>query len=90
MTVEIGCYCGAQPVNGIARKYVATAQGCEQAAATSCALGCANQSGQIAQDGTMVSAGTLVVAHCDRSSGSGVCKSSVTMQGSGDPAPSGW
>src|SRR5207244_4501074 len=32
MTVEIWCYCGAQPVNGIARKYVATAQGCEQAA----------------------------------------------------------
>lgn len=90
MTVEIGCYCGAQPVNGIARKYAATAQGCEQAAATSCALGCANQSGQIAQDGTMVSAGTSVVAHCDRASGSGVCKSSVTKQGSGDPTPGGW
>jgi len=91
-TVVIGCYCGEQPVNGVAHKYAATAQSCEDTAASTCALGCATQTGMIAQDGSKVASATTIAAHCDRSTGTGVCKSyvpSTPTGGSGDP-PTGW
>jgi hypothetical protein len=91
-TVALGCYCGAQPVNGVARKYATTAQGCEQTATTMCALGCATQPGMMTQDGTKVAVGTVLAARCDHSGATGVCKSFVPPpgSGSGDPPPSGW
>ena len=91
-TVVIGCYCGAQPVNGVAHKYATTAQSCEDSAASTCALGCATQTGMVAQDGSKVDVAATVAVHCDRSSGTGICKSyvpSTPTGGSGDP-PSGW
>ncbi|TMQ11298.1 MAG: hypothetical protein E6J90_34835 [Deltaproteobacteria bacterium] len=92
MTVAIGCYCGAQPVNGVARKYAPTARNCEDAAASSCALGCATQPKLVAQDGAMVDPGTLLGAHCDHSGASAVCKSYLPPAGggSGDPGSGGW
>jgi hypothetical protein len=91
-TVAIGCYCGAQPVNGVARKYSATARNCEESAAGTCALGCATQPGLVAQDGTMVAADTALGAHCDHSGTTGVCKSYLPPSGggSGDPGSGGW
>jgi len=62
-TVARGCYCGAQPVDGVATKYAAQAQACEQMAAQQCALGCANAPGQTAQDGITTTSGTIAV-HC--------------------------
>jgi len=91
-TVARGCYCGAQPVNGVARKYAATAQACEQTAAMTCTRGCANQPGMVTDDGTMVDAGTILAARCDLSGPTGVCKSFVPPpgSGSGEPPPTGW
>jgi hypothetical protein len=91
-TVAIGCYCGAQPVNGVARKYAATAGSCEETAANTCALGCATQPKLVAQDGKMVNAGTVLGAHCDHSGATAVCKSYLPPVGggSGDPGSGGW
>jgi hypothetical protein len=94
-TIAVGCFCGAQPVNGVARRYATTAQTCEETAASTCALGCANQPGMVAQDGTMADASTAFAAHCDHSAATGVCKSftpSVAPPGggSGEPMPGGW
>ncbi|HEY6178662.1 MAG TPA: hypothetical protein VIX73_29630 [Kofleriaceae bacterium] len=91
-TVAIGCYCGPQPVNGVARKYAVTARGCEDTAASTCALGCATQAKLIAQDGTMVNPGTFVAAFCDHSGAAPVCKSRIAPEGggSGDPGSGGW
>jgi hypothetical protein len=91
-TLVVGCYCGSQPVNGVARKYAATAQSCENTAATSCARGCAIQQGMVAQDGTKATASTQFAAHCDHSGATGVCKSFTPAPGggSGDPTPGGW
>jgi hypothetical protein len=91
-TVVIGCYCGAQPVNGVAHRYATTAQTCEDTAASTCALGCSNELGLVTQDGTKANAGATVAARCDHSAGAtGTCKSYVPTvpSGSGDP-PSGW
>src|SRR5215510_12691905 len=74
-TVDTGCYCGPQPVNGAARKYATTARGCETTAASSCALGCATQPKRMIQDGTMVDPGTFIGAYCDHSGAASVCKS---------------
>ena len=82
-TVVVGCYCGAQPVNGVAHKYAATAQACEDSAASTCALGCATQTGMVAQDGSKVDVAATIAAHCDRSSGTGTCKSYVPSAPSG-------
>lgn len=88
-TVAIGCYCGAQPVNGVAGRYATTAQACEEAAAGTCALGCVNEPGLVTQDGTKAAAGTTVAVRCDHSVGTtGTCKSYVPS-GPGDP-PTGW
>jgi hypothetical protein len=92
-TVAIGCYCGAQPVNGVARKYATTAQSCETTAASSCALGCATQPKQVTQDGTLVGLDTVLGAHCDRSGATSVCKSYIPPAGggsSGAPGSGGW
>lgn len=92
-TVAIGCYCGAQPVNGVARKYAVTAGSCEETAAGTCALGCATRAQLVVQDGTMVNPGTTLGAHCDRSGAAPVCKSFVPATGSGsggDPGSGGW
>lgn len=91
-TVVVGCYCGLQPVNGVAHKYATAAQACEDTAASTCALGCATQTGMVAQDGSKADVAATIAAHCDRSSGTGTCKSYVPTAltgGSGDP-PSGW
>lgn len=91
-TVALGCYCGQQPVNGVARKYAATAATCEETAATKCALGCANQLGEVAQDGASPGTGTVLAVHCDHSAAVGVCKSYVGPSGggSGGPMTGGW
>jgi hypothetical protein len=91
-TVAIGCYCGAQPVNGVARKYAVTARSCEDTAASTCALGCATQAKLVAQDGTMANPGTVLGAFCDHSGATAVCKSFVPPVGggSGDPGSGGW
>lgn len=91
-TVAIGCYCGAQPVNGVARKYAVTARGCEDTAANTCALGCATQAKVVTQDGTTVELGTLIGAFCDHASATPVCKSRVPPAGGsgGDPGSGGW
>lgn len=91
-TVAVGCYCGAQPVNGVAHKYANTAQGCEDTAATTCALGCASGPGMLTQDGKTVEANAVIGFHCDHTSGAtGTCKSYVPSlpSGPGDP-PTGW
>lgn len=91
-TVTAGCYCGAQPVNGVAHKYATAAQGCEETAASACALGCANGPGMLAQDGKTAEAVTSIGFHCDHTSGAtGTCKSYVPSlpSGPGDP-PTGW
>jgi hypothetical protein len=91
-TVAIGCYCDTQPVIGVARRYATTAQTCEDAAASSCALGCANQPGVVAQDGTKADSAATIAARCDHSTSmTGICRSYVPSvpSGPGDP-PSGW
>ena len=91
-TVAIGCYCGAQPVNGVARKYSATARTCEQTAASTCALGCATQPKLVTQDGTQYDLGTTLGAYCDHSGATSVCKSYLPPAGggsSGDPGSGG-
>ena len=91
-TVAVGCYCGAQPVNGVAHRYATTAKGCEETAATTCALSCPNEPGLVTQDGLKAAAGARVAARCDHTSGAtGICKSYVpsTPTGPDDP-PSGW
>jgi hypothetical protein len=90
-TFAQGCFCGAQPVNGVAHKYAAAAQSCEDTAAGACTLGCANDQGGVTQDGTKVAAGTRTAAHCVVSGGTRVCQSFVPPPGgSGDPVPTGW
>jgi hypothetical protein len=91
-TVALGCYCGAQPVNGVARKYVATARGCEDNAASTCVRGCATQAKIVTQDGSTVDPGTLIGSFCDHSGATAVCKSRVAPPGGsgGDPGSGGW
>jgi hypothetical protein len=77
-------------VNGVAHKYATTAQACEETAASTCALGCANELKLVTQDGTKVDPGTTTAARCDHAAGAtGTCKSYVPPPGSSDP-PSGW
>ena len=60
-----GCYCGSQPVIGIAKAHLAAAEACEAAARSSCALGCPNAPGRVADDGRNdLEGGTIAVA-CD-------------------------
>jgi hypothetical protein len=74
-TVEVGCYCGPQPVNGVAVKYAQAAQSCEDAAASACELGCLNELALKTQDGKKAALGTRVAARCDHAGVSGTCTS---------------
>jgi len=74
-TVELGCYCGPQPVHGVAVKYAQSAQSCEDAAGSACALGCLNELALQTQDGKKAALGTPVSVRCDRSVASGTCTS---------------
>lgn len=74
-TVEVGCYCGPQPVNGVAVKYAQAAQNCEDTAASACALGCLNELAVQAQDGKKAALGTPVAVQCSRSGATGTCTS---------------
>jgi hypothetical protein len=57
-----GCYCGQELEYGVATKYLAAQAACEQAAASGCALGCANFPGHMAQDGhSDIDGGTISV-----------------------------
>jgi hypothetical protein len=49
--VAKGCYCGAQPIIGVAKTAQPAAQTCESQAEKSCALGCANAPGHVGEDG---------------------------------------
>ncbi len=63
--VARGCYCGSQPVVGVARIFAAAAQACEAKAASSCALGCPNFPGQVAEDGASNLDGGTIQVLCD-------------------------
>jgi hypothetical protein len=69
-TVARGCYCGPQPVLGIAKALAAKAATCEADAAAHCALGCANMPGQVAEDGKGNQDGGTIGVVCDQ----GECK----------------
>jgi len=64
-TVAIGCYCGAQPVIGIAKSISALATACELQSGMTCARGCANSPGQVAEDGQNAEDGGTIVVKCD-------------------------
>jgi hypothetical protein len=59
-----GCYCGQQPVYGVAKRYLAAEDACEATAANNCALGCANAFGQRAQDGNSNLDGGTIAVRC--------------------------
>ena len=77
-TVALGCYCGPQPVDGVASKYAAAARACEDTAASTCTRGCAIESRLVAQDGNKAALGATVAVRCDHSTtAAGACKSYV-------------
>ena len=79
-------------MNGVANKYATAAQTCETTAAKMCALGCANEPGMVAQDGSKVNTSAMIAVYCDLASGApGACKSyRAIVPGPSDPPPSGW
>jgi len=76
-TVTVGCYCGPQPVNGVASGYAKDVQACEDDAASKCALGCLVEFQMIAQDGKKFDRGGAVGVRCDHTAATGTCKSYV-------------
>jgi hypothetical protein len=64
-TVALGCFCGAQPVIGIAKSVAATASACEQTARAGCALGCPNAPGRTAEDNQNDIDGGTIKVLCD-------------------------
>lgn len=72
-TVASGCYCGSQPVTGVAQRYADTAQACEATAASTCARGCAVDGNRQAQDGRTAGDGVTIAVQC----ASGLCRSYV-------------
>lgn len=73
-----GCFCGQQPVVGVATRWFASAVLCEDRAIRMCALGCPVSPGQVAQDGRSPADGGAIVVRCDRSDGGvGRCRTSV-------------
>jgi hypothetical protein len=68
-----GCYCGSQPAIGVAKKHEAARSACEQQAASTCALGCANSPGHRAQDGNTDLDGGTIAVHCEMDGGVGTC-----------------
>ena len=73
----IGCYCGAQPINGVAREFAPDMQSCENKAASMCALGCPTEPGLRTQDGKMVSSGTMISVRCVHQGNTGTCQTYV-------------
>jgi hypothetical protein len=71
-----GCYCGRQPAVGVSKTFSAAATTCEAKAAATCARGCANFPGQVAQDGRSSEDGTISV-HCVSSSAGSHCMTYV-------------
>ena len=63
--VALGCYCGGQPVIGVATKYFATASACFDYDMAHCDLGCANQPGLMAQDQKATSSFDAIAVRCD-------------------------
>lgn len=51
LMVSRGCFCGAQPIIGVAKSAQPAAQTCEHEAEKKCALGCANAPGHVGEDG---------------------------------------
>jgi hypothetical protein len=64
-TVAKGCYCGKQPIVGISSGAAKVANTCEQNNQSHCALGCANQAGQVAEDGKSTDDGGTIQVRCD-------------------------
>jgi hypothetical protein len=75
--VSDGCYCGDQPVYGVAFRYRDGAGACEGLAASTCALGCPVTIGFVAQDGKSTMDRSLIKVRCadKQPSGVGACKS---------------
>ena len=63
-TVARGCYCGQQPVIGVAQSIAARASACEQEVANTCALGCPNAPGRVAEDGKDDQDGGTIAVDC--------------------------
>jgi hypothetical protein len=59
------CYCGAQPIIGIAKTAAPAAASCETKAGSQCALGCANAPGHVAEDGNNDDDGGTIDVQCD-------------------------
>lgn len=64
-TVARGCYCGQQPVIGVAKSASLAAAACEKQAGDDCALGCANFPGQVAEDGQSADDGGTIQVTCN-------------------------
>ena len=64
-TIAKGCYCGAQPIIGIAKTEASAAAACEMKAGSQCALGCANFPGHTAEDGNNDADGGTIDVLCD-------------------------
>lgn len=76
--VERGCYCGRQPVTGVAERYRIDAARCELEAARNCALGCPVQFGFVADDGRNIDNGGSLANRCERTdAGVGRCRTYV-------------
>ncbi len=60
-----GCYCGSQPILGISKAFLAAADACELKVAKSCALGCPNAPGRVAEDGRNDIDGGTIKVLCD-------------------------
>jgi hypothetical protein len=76
--VGVGCGCGQQLEYGVATKYLAAQAACETAAASHCALGCANFPGHRAQDGRSdVDGGTIAVRCAPADGGALACQTFV-------------
>lgn len=63
-TVARGCYCGQQPVIGVAKSASVAANACETKAGSECGLGCANFPGQVAEDGKSPDDGGTLSVEC--------------------------
>lgn len=63
--VALGCYCGVQPVVGVAKTVAEQAAACEQAAAQDCMLGCPNAPGHQAEDGHEDVDGGAIAVRCN-------------------------
>jgi hypothetical protein len=62
----------------VARRFAATAQVCEDTAASTCALGCLVVPELQAQDGQRVADGTTIAVQCERPAGAtGTCRTYV-------------